>query len=146
MRPSKRYAIKVGVQVHLRGNNTIYKLVVAPRTKTPSPNKVRSSTSLSAPRWVVMRNTLENWKGAFWDRLKEHFGTPLLPTQSFYRALHQCGQFSIVGREAHGVTRTIKDAMLIRGNDLYLNRSLGKYQLPHIRDNALQDTLTLHLR
>ena len=43
--------------------------------------------------------------------------------------------FSIVGREAQGVTSTIKEAMFIRVNDPYLNRNLGKYQLPHIWDH-----------
>ena len=45
--------------------------------------------------------------------------------------------FSIVGREDQGIARTIKEAILIRVNDLSLNRNIGKYQLPHIWDEVL---------
>ena len=49
--------------------------------------------------------------------------------------------FSIVGGEAHSITRTIKEAIYIRINDPSLNRYIGKFQLPHIWDEVLQDTL-----
>ena len=42
------------------------------------------------------------------------------------------GNFSIVGSEPQGFTRTIKEAMFIRVNNQPLNRNLGKYQLTHI--------------
>ena len=54
--------------------------------------------------------------------------------------------FTILDREAQGVARTIKEAMYIHVNDPPLNRNLGKYQLPHIRDEVLQDTPSLHLK
>ena len=45
--------------------------------------------------------------------------------------------FSIVGREDHGIARTIKEAILIRVNDPSLNKNIGKFQLTHIRDKVL---------
>ena len=45
--------------------------------------------------------------------------------------------FSIVGWEDQGITRTIKEAILIRVNDPSLNRNIGKFQLPHIWDEVL---------
>ena len=39
--------------------------------------------------------------------------------------------FSTVGRESHGTTRTIKEAMLMRVNDPFLNRNIGNFKLPH---------------
>ena len=54
--------------------------------------------------------------------------------------------FTIVHRESQGVTKNIKDAMYIHVNDPSLNRNLGKYQLPHIWDQVLQDTQSLQLK
>ena len=54
--------------------------------------------------------------------------------------------FSIVGRESQGFTRTFKEAMFIRVNDPPLNRNLGKYQLPDIWDKVLQDMPALCLQ
>ena len=44
------------------------------------------------------------------------------------------------------MARNIKEAMYIRVNDPYLNMNLGKFQLPHVWDQVLKDTLTLHLQ
>ena len=54
--------------------------------------------------------------------------------------------FSIVDREAQGMARNIKGAMYIEVNDPSLNRNLGKFQLPHVWDQILKDTPTLHLK
>ena len=54
--------------------------------------------------------------------------------------------FFIVSREAHSITRTIKEAMFIGVNDLSLIRNLGKFQVPHIWDEVLQDIAVLHLK
>ena len=51
--------------------------------------------------------------------------------------------FTIIHREPQGNTRDIKEAMFIYVNDPSLNRNIGKYQLPHISDQILQDTPTL---
>ena len=48
--------------------------------------------------------------------------------------------FRILDSEVPGTSRNIKEALFIRVNDPTLNRNLGKYQLPHIWDNILQDT------
>ena len=45
--------------------------------------------------------------------------------------------FSIVGREDQNITRTVKEAILIRVNDPSMNRNIGKYQLPCIWDEVL---------
>ena len=82
------------------------------------------------------------------DRLKEH----LRPTLPICQHSHATGYpinvdcFSILGREAHGVMGTIKEAMIIHRNGPSLNWDLGTYQLPHIWDEVLLVTLSLHLR
>ena len=43
-------------------------------------------------------------------------------------------------------TYQLKEAMYIHVNDPSLDRNLGKYQLPHIWDQVLQDTPALKLK
>ena len=51
-----------------------------------------------------------------------------------------------VGGEVHNMTRTIKETMYIRVNDPFLNRNIGKFQLPHITDELFHNTPALHLK
>ena len=68
----------------------------------------------------------------FRERLKEHLRAP----SSIYDHANTSGHhtkwdnFSIVGREAHTLTRTIKEAMYIRANDSSFNRTLGSTSYP----------------
>ena len=82
---------------------------------------------------------------SFGNRLKEHLRAPspihLHSLSTGCPVSHEC--FTIVDREAHGVARNIKEVMYIHVNDPSLNRNLGKYQLPHIWDEVLQDTPSL---
>ena len=45
--------------------------------------------------------------------------------------------FKIIGREGHGISKTIKETIYIRVNNPTLNRNVGKYNLPHIWDKAV---------
>ena len=84
----------------------------------------------------------------FGDRLKEHHRAPAtiyIHGQSSQHCI-DVDSFSIVGRAAHSITRTIKEAMFIRVNNSSLNRNLGKFQLHHIWDEVLQDTPAFHLK
>ena len=68
----------------------------------------------------------------FGDRLREHLRAPS-PTYHHSQAtghLVDVDCFISMDREAHGITRTIKEYMFIHVNNPSLNRNLGKYQLP----------------
>ena len=136
MRVSKRYIIKVGVQVHFRGNNTFHNLLVALGTRILSP---KSGVIYQFKCTQVGCN--EKSGRTFGKRLEEHLRAPP-PTGHYINV----DILSIVATEAQGVAWAIKEAIFIRVNDPSLNRNLGKYQLPHIWDEVLQDTPTLHLR
>ena len=47
--------------------------------------------------------------------------------------------FSIVGREDQNLIRAIGEAIYIRVNNPSLNRNIGKYHLPHIWDEVLNN-------
>ena len=83
----------------------------------------------------------------FGERLREHLIAPS-PIYQHSQAMEHLiimDCFTIIGREAHDITRTIKEAMFIHVNDPFLNRNLEKYQLLHIWYEVLQDTPVLHL-
>ena len=82
------------------------------------------------------------------DRYKECLKAPspihLHTSSTGHPVSPEC--FSIMDRESHGLARNIKEAMYIRVNDPSLNRNLGKFQLPHVWDQVLKDTHSLHLK
>ena len=75
----------------------------------------------------------------FAERFREHMKAPS-PIHDYHNITgHELSldNFSIVGREDQSIARTNKEAILIRVNDLSLNRNIGEYQLPHICDEGL---------
>ena len=55
------------------------------------------------------------------------------------------GNFNIIGREDHGLARTIKESIYIRDNNTTLNRNVGMYNLLHIWDRVLINILDLKI-
>ena len=53
--------------------------------------------------------------------------------------------FSIVGRKGKGFARTIKESIFIRENNPTLIKNIGKYNLPHIWNEVLNNTPELQL-
>ena len=77
----------------------------------------------------------------FGDRFREH---PRAPSPiHLHRPQEQVDMeyFTITDRKAWGATRTIKEAIYIRVNDCSLNINLGKYNLVHLWEEVLKDTL-----
>ena len=70
----------------------------------------------------------------FSEIFKEHMKSPSPIHDHFNTTGHEVSldNFSIVAREGQSMTRTIREAMLIRINDPSLNRNIGKYQMPYI--------------
>ena len=82
------------------------------------------------------------------ERIREHLKTPS-PIHQYSSSIGhplspEC--FNIIHRETQGSSRNIKEAMFICVSDPSLNRNLGKYQLPHVWDNILQDTPALQVK
>ena len=75
----------------------------------------------------------------FEERYKEHLKAPSPISEHHNATGHTTSveNFKIIGREGHGMARTIKEAIYIRVNSPILNRNVGKYNLPHIWDKVL---------
>ena len=84
----------------------------------------------------------------FAERFKEHQKPPSPTFDHCNTSGHKINinKFTIVGREDQNLTRTIKEAILIRVNDPSLNRNIGKYHLPHIWDEVLHRTSELKFK
>ena len=143
----KKTCNNLGIQVHFKGNNTIKTLLMAPRTGTTNFKKVGSHIDISAHTSTVWRNN----RGIGQNLWGQAQGTPQGPIPIHHHS-HSIGHpvspkcSTIVDRKPQEVTRNIKEAMYIHVNDPSLNRNLGKYQIPHIWDEVLQDTPSLCLK
>ena len=82
----------------------------------------------------------------FRERFKEHLKDPS-PIHHHSTTCHITTQdnIQIIGREDHGIARTIKESIHIRVNNLTLNRNIGRFNLHHVLDRVLLNTPGLKL-
>ena len=140
----KRTCTNMEIQLHFKGTNTIKTLLMSPND---TDSKIQKSGVISKFKCPCI-NCPEEYIGesgrTFGNRLKEHLRAPSPSNSTGHLVSPEC--FTIVDRESQRVTRNIKEAMYIHVNDPALNRNLGKYQLPHIWDQVLQDKPVLQLK
>ena len=139
---------KVGIQVHFRGDNTIKSLHIVPKDKDIITQKSGMMYSYKCERLKCDEEYIREFARTFGEWFREHLRTASTMYDHANTSGHltKLGNFSIVVRESHTTTRTIKEAMLIRLNDPSLNRNIGKFQLPYIWDEVLLNTPGLHLK
>ena len=139
---------KLGIQVHFKGSNTIKQLLMALKDKDPKLAKSGVIYKYKCPTINCTEEYIGESGRTFVNRYKGHLKAPspihLHTSSTGHPVSPEC--FSIVDKEAQGMARNIKEAMYIRVNDPSLNRNLGKFQLPHVWDQILKDTPTLHLK
>ena len=58
----------------------------------------------------------------------------------------RCFLFSVVGREEQNLSSWIKESMFIRVNGPSLKKNIGKYHLPHLWDEVLNNSRELKLK
>ena len=83
----------------------------------------------------------------FGEKFKEHLKDPLPIHVHSTQTGHSTtpDNFNIIGREDHGLARTIKESIYIRVNNPILDRNVVKYNLHHIWDRVLFNTLDLKI-
>ena len=96
----------------------------------------------------AMMNILGSWPGPLKNRFKEHLKAPSPIYEHDNTTDHKTTveNFKIIGREGHGISRTIKEAIYIRVKNPTLNRNVGKYNLSHIWDKVLLATPELKIK
>ena len=89
----------------------------------------------------------EEYIGETSRTLGERYKEPLKEPSPIHAHSTQTGHntipdnFNINGREEHSLASTIKESIYIRVNNPTLNRNIGKYNLNHIWDRVLHNTL-----
>ena len=144
----KNICKQYGIDVHLKGGQTIKDHLMSPKDKDPINKKVGSYTGISVTGLIVMMNILVSQLENFEERLKEHLKAPSPIYDHHNISGHDVtiDNFTILGREDHNLLRTIKEALYIRANNPSLNRNIGKYHLPHIWDEVLLNISELKLK
>ena len=144
----KRTCNNKGIQVHFKGTNTIKTFLMAPKDRYNKLQKSGVIYKFKCPHINCPKEYIGESGRIFGDRLKEHLRAPSPIHHHSNSTGHPVSPecFTIVHRESQGVTRNIKEPIYICVNDPSLNRNWGKYQLPHIWDQVLQDTPALQLK
>ena len=140
----KRY----GVEVHLKGGHTIRDHLMAPKDKDPLLKKSGVICRYKCDRVDCDDEYIGESARNFEERLKEHLKAPSPIYDHHNISGHDVtvDNFTILGREAHYLLRTISEALYIRADNPSLNWNIGKYHLPHIWDEVLCNIPELSLK
>ena len=133
---------RYGIQTHFKGSNTSRNVLVSPKDKDPMVSKSGVIYWFQCGDLSCDDEYIGETSRTFCKRYKEHLKDPLPIHQHSYHTgqLTNHNNFQIIGREGHGLTRNIKESILIRVNNPILNWNIGKFNLPHIWDRVLCNT------
>ena len=144
----KNICRKCGIEMYFKGGTTIKELLVHPKDKDAILQKSGVIYTYKCGRMDCEEEYIGESSRTFAERVSEHKKAPSPIHDHFNTPGHELSlnNFSIVDREDQIIARAIKEAMLIRVNDPFLNRNISKYQLPHIWDEVLVKLLELKLK
>ena len=144
----KNICSKHGVQVRYKGGNTIKGFLMTPKDKDHITMKRDIIYRFKCQRVDCDDEYIGVSLRTFGERFKEHLKapSPIHDHQNITGDDTTIENFSIVGREDQNLIRAIKEAIYIRVNNPSLNRNIGKYHLPHIWDEVLNNIPKLKLK
>ena len=144
----KNICKQYGIDVHLKGGQTIKDHLMSPKDKDPINKKsgviYRFKCDMVDCDDEYIGESATNFK----ERLKEHLKAPSPIYDHHNTSGHDVtiDNFTILRGEDQNLLRTIKEALFIRANNPSLNRNIGKYHLPHIWDEVLLNISELKLK
>ena len=140
----KRY----GIQVFFKGGKTIKDLLMAPKDRDLITQKSGIIYRYKCDRLECEDEYIGESARTFGERFKEHLKNPSPIHDHNTITGHDTtlDNFTIVGREEHNYIRLIKEAIYIRVNNPSLNENIGKYHLPHVWDEVLNNITELKLK
>ena len=143
----KSIGSKYGVQAYFKGGNTLKSLLMFPKDKEEIKKQSNIIYWYKCSRTECDDEYIEESARTFEERYREHLKapSPIFEHDSTTGHKTSVDNFKIIGREGHGISRTIKEAIYIRVNNPTLNRNVGKYNLPHIWDKVLFATPELKI-
>ena len=144
----KNIGRKYGIQVHFKSGRTLKDELVAPKDKDPITKKSGIIYRFKCERLECDEEYIGETSRTFGERFKEHLKAP----SPIYDHSNTSGHtttvdnFKVVGREEQSLSRLIKESMYIRVNGPSLNKNIGKYHLPHMWDEVLNNSRELKLK
>ena len=139
---------KYGVQAYFRGGNTLKNLLMFPKDRYEMKKQSNIIYWYRCGRTECDDEYIGELARTFEERFKELLKAPSPIYEHDNTTGHKTSveNFKIIGREGHGISRTIQEAIYIGVNNPTLNRNVGKYNLPHIWDKVLFTTLELKIK
>ena len=144
----KKICGRYSIQTHFKGNSTIKNLLVSPMEKNPMENKSEAIYCFQCRDLACDEEYQGKTSGTFGERFKESVKEPSPIHNHSNKTGHTTTQnnFQIIGREDHGIARTIKESIYNRVNNPTVNRNIGKFNLHHIWDRVLLNTHGLKIK
>ena len=144
----KNICKQYGIDVHLKGGQTIKDHLMSPKDKDPINQKSGVIHRFKCDRVDCDDEYIGESARNFEERLKEHLKAPSPIYDHHNTSGHDVtiDNFTILGREDQNLLSTIKEALFIRANNPSLNRNIGKYHLPCIWDEVLLNISELKLK
>ena len=137
-----------GIQVYFRGGKTIKDLLVAPIDKDHITKKSGIIYRYKCDRVKCNEEYIGESARTFGERFREHLKcpSPIYDHSNITGHSTTLDNFSIVGRGDQNLMRLIKEVIYIRVNNPSLNKNIGKYHLPHIWDEVLNNITELKFK
>ena len=144
----KNIGRKYGIQVHFKSGKTLKDELVAPKDKDHITKKSGIIYRFKCDRLECDEEYIGETSRTFGERYREHLKapSPIHDHSNISGHTTSLENFSIVGREEQNLSRLIKESMFIRVNGPSLNKNIGKYHLPHLWDEVLNNSRELKLK
>ena len=122
-------------------------MLVKSKDKDPKDRKSGAIYWYQCGELVCNEEYIGETSKTFGKRYKEHLKEPSHIHAHSTQTGHSINpdNFTIIGREDHGLARTIMESIYIRVNNPTLNRNVGNYNLHHIWDSILFNTPDLKI-
>ena len=135
----KKNCSKYCIYTHFRGNMTTQNILVSPKEKDHIERKSGAIYRFQCGDLVCDEEHIGKTSRTFGERYKELLKDPSPIHHHCNITGHITTQdnFQIIGREDHGIARTIKESIYIMVNNPTWTRNIGKLNLHHIWDRVL---------
>ena len=122
--------------------------LVAPKDKDHITKKSGIIYRFKCDRLECDEEYIGETSRTFGERFREHLKalSPIHDHSNTSGHTTTLDNFKVVGREEQSLSRLIKESMYIRVNGPSLNKNIGKYHLPHMWDEVLNNSRELKLK
>ena len=134
-----------GLGENIKVNKTIKRILVKPEDKDPLNRRSGAIYWYQCGELACSEEYIGEKSRTLGERYKKHLKepSPLFGHNSQSGHSTNPDNFTIIGREDHGLARTIKESIYIMVNNPTLNMNVGKYNLHHLWDIVLFNILDL---